>query len=331
MRPIYNITVDGKTININERFISLRTTDESGMTADMLELVTSDHDNAVTLPPRNAAISAAIGIEDHQNPNNHTGLINKGKFIVDEISHSGPPDQITILARSADFRESLKTQHTQSYHDTTLGDILNTLAARNGLTPAIDPALASVVVPHLDQTNESDINLATRLGQLYDAVATIKTGNLLFTARGTGKTASGQQLPTITINRGETDRHDYRESDRESRYSGVTAKWHDPANKKTQTVTAGASGYTRTLRHKFADQTTAQKAAHAEWRRIQRAEITANITLAIGNPNVIAESPVQLSGYPASMDNVKWIAARVEHSITDSGGYSVSVELEQKI
>ena len=52
------------------------------------------------LPPHAAKISVAIGYRNKD-------LINKDTYVVDEVEHSGAPDQINIRARSADLRAHL--------------------------------------------------------------------------------------------------------------------------------------------------------------------------------------------------------------------------------
>ena len=57
---------------------------------------------------------------------------------------------------------------------------MDAIARRNNLTPRVDATLAAIKVAHIDQTNESDVHLLTRLAGQHDAVATMKNGSLLF-------------------------------------------------------------------------------------------------------------------------------------------------------
>lgn len=41
-------------------------------------------------------------------------LTRKGTFVVDEVSHEGPPDKLTISANSADFREEFNVKREVS-------------------------------------------------------------------------------------------------------------------------------------------------------------------------------------------------------------------------
>ena len=56
MKPTFRIVADGADITalINDRLLSLRTSDKLGMESDDFELRIDDHDSAVSLPSRGA-------------------------------------------------------------------------------------------------------------------------------------------------------------------------------------------------------------------------------------------------------------------------------------
>jgi hypothetical protein len=96
--------------------------------------------------------------------------------VVDELEHAGAPDQLTIRARSADFRDSSTAKRSQSYHQVTLGAIVSTVAARHALSPVVASDLSGTALPHIDQIQESDWHFLTLLAERYDAIATVKAG-----------------------------------------------------------------------------------------------------------------------------------------------------------
>jgi phage baseplate assembly protein W len=157
----------------------------------------------------------------------------KGTFTVDEIEHRGAPDTLTIRGRSADFRGTLNSRREQSWHDTTLGQIVETIAARNKLTASVADTLKAVAVPHIDQSQESDAVFLSRLAERNGASVSVKAGKLLFLKAGSGKTASGKPIPQMTLERGDGDRHQFAIADREA-YTGVTAKWLHTKDPKPQ-------------------------------------------------------------------------------------------------
>ena len=92
-----------------------------------------------------------------------SALLDKGCFTVDEIERRGTPDTLTIRGRSADFRGMLNSRREQSWYDSTLGIIVETIAARNMLTASVADALKAIPVPHIDQAQESDAVFLSRL------------------------------------------------------------------------------------------------------------------------------------------------------------------------
>lgn len=323
-KPLYRITLQGRDITAGfvTRLISLTLTDNRGMEADTLDISLSDHDGQLDIPPRGATLSLALGWSD-------TGLVDKGTYIVDEVEHSGAPDVLNIRARSADLREGLKAKRTRSWHQQLLGDILRSLAVEYGLQPVIDAVLGSREVAHIDQANESDANLITRLGEQHDAIASVKAGRLLFMPAGKSLTASGLPLPHITLQRTDGDQHRYIEADRDA-YSGVRARYYDVNSAKRKEAIAGGGDNVKELRHTYSDQQSALTAARAEWNRLQRGSASLTYTLAKGRPDLIPELTYTLAGVTEPIDAVVWLGANVTHTLNDSG-YTTSLDLESKL
>lgn len=323
--PAFRITVNGNDIAqfISPRLMSLQLTDNRGLEADQLDLTLSDHDGLVAIPPRGAVVRLWLGWSD-------TGLVDKGSYIVDETEHSGAPDVLSIRARSADLRKGLKTKRERSWSATTLGDVLADIAQGNGLTSAISGALDGLPIPQLDQANESDANLLTRLGEDFDAVATVKAGCLVCMPAGGGKTASGLDLPHITLTRADGDQHRFLQADRES-YDGVRAYFYDVNSAKKQEAIAGGGENLKDLRHTYSDRQSALRAARAELNRLQRGAATLSYTLAKGRPDLIPELTYTLQGVKAEIDEIIWYGGNVQHSLTADAGYTMSLELESKL
>ena len=134
----------------------------------------------------------------------------------------GAPDVVTIRARSADFRGTLNSRREGSWHDTTLGTIVEAIASRNKLEASVAPSLAGIKIPHIDQSQESDAKFLTRLAERNGGEVSVKMGKLLFLKAGRGVTASGKKIPQVIITRSDGDRHHFAIADRGA-YTGVTA------------------------------------------------------------------------------------------------------------
>ena len=320
--PAWRVVLDGTdlTERIAPRLLGLTLTECRGGEADQLDLQIHDHDGKMALPKRGVTLTVSIGTQQ-------AGMVGKGTFRVDEVEYSGAPDIITIRARSADLTDDMRVRRDKSWHDTTLGDVLRDIAGRHGITAKVDAALAKTALKQLQQANESDINLITRLGKRYDAVATVKAGALLFAPIGSGTTPSGKALPTLTITRADGDQHRYSTTDRNA-YSGVRAYWTDKAGANRKSVLVGESGNAKRLRESYASEKVAREMAEAEWKRLQRGESTLGYTLAIGNAAIYPEMHVRVSGFKPEIDDTQWLVAKATHTLSGSSGYTTALELE---
>ncbi|GAA5784871.1 phage late control D family protein [Chitiniphilus shinanonensis] len=332
-RPLFRLAIDGENITqrLEDRLESLTLTDNRGFEADQLDLTLLDHDGRLALPRRGVKLSLSLGWSD-------SGLVDKGTYLVDEVEHSGSPDKLTLRARSADLRAGLTTQREHSYHRQTVGTIVRTIAARNQLQPVLGEGLADEQIEHLDQTNESDANLLTRLAQQCDAIATVKADRLLFCRAGQAATATGDPLPTVTITRASGDSHRFTFADRDA-YSAVTAYYHDGKAARKRAITVNGKGPTsgkdtdpssdsvRVLRHTYATKATATRAAKAEWERLQRGVAQFALTLAQGRPDLFPETPVTVAGFKPEIDGEGWLVVRVVHTL-GGGGFTTALELE---
>lgn len=322
----YRIMLDGVDLTgaIRPRFISLQLSEKRGDEADQLDIVLDDSDGGLAIPPEGALLSLALGWKQGRDVT--PGLIQKGRFKVDDVSHSGPPDQIRIRARAADFTSDIRNRREQGWKDTTLGAVLNDIAARNGLQPRIAPDLASIALPTISQSRQSDIAFLKRLGRENDAVATIKDGALIFARKGAGSTTSGKPLPTITITRRSGDGHNWQRQKRDGQ-EGVTASWHDRGAAKRQTVTVGKEEGAKKLRKTYPDEASARRAAIAESDRLKRAPGTFDMRLALGRPDIYAELRANVSGFKAGIDGT-WLISEVTHSLDKGGGFATALKME---
>lgn len=323
--PIFRLSVDGADIAqlVSPRLITLELTDNRGIEADQLSISLSDHDGLLSIPPKGAVLRLWLGWSD-------TGLVDKGTYTVDELEHSGAPDLLGIRARSADLRKALKVKREGSWSNTTLGQVLADIAQRNALQLRLAEALKAQTILQLDQANESDANLLTRLGDDFDAVTSVKAGCLVCLPAGGGKSVSGQDLPHITLVRADGDGHRYLLADRDS-YDGVRAYYYDVNSAKKSEAIAGGGENLKNLRHTYGDLQSALRAARAEWRRVQRGSATLSYNLARGRADLIPELTYTLQGVKGEIDAIIWYGGNVQHRLSADEGFVTSLELESKL
>jgi len=307
------------TARMTPRLIELTLSEARNDEADQLDLRLSDHDGQLAIPPHGAVLSLALGWQQR-------GLVDKGRYKVDDIEHAGAPDVLTLRARSTDLSHGARLRKTRSWHNSTLGDILAQLAADNALIARISPMLATRFIEHIDQSAESDMALLNRLAKRFDAVGTIKSGYVLFSPIGHGMTSSGTPLPNAVIHRRDGDNHRYR-CNAQQQHSGVAAQWHDISTATTQTVWVGAADKGKILPQTYASAVEAQNAARSEYQRLQRQGARLSLRLALGNPALYPEQSVQVRGFKPDIDGTDWLIVSTTHRLNNSGFIS-EVELE---
>jgi phage protein D len=316
--PDFKLTIGSAdvTARIRDRLMSMTLVDNSGEESDTLEIVLNDAGNVIESPRKGAVLNLSLGYVGD-------GLYAMGRFTVDEVEPSGPPDILTIRAKAADMRASLKAQHSRSFTATTIGAIVADIAGDHGLTPAVSAALASVAIAHRDQTNESDLHFLTRLGRDFDAVAAPKDGRLVFAPASTGLSASGKALDTIALTRADLTSWKGVSADRNNQGS-VRARYRDNRAARTHYARAGSGDPVKTLRSTYRDQATAQAAADAELARSGRAANGIELTLS-GRPILVAQTPIVTTGLRPELSG-RWIARTVQHALDfESAGFVTTV------
>ena len=327
MQPSYKITIDGKDITkpLTKRLTLLELIDKRGLEADQLLLMISDGGadvDRVTLPDNPKTIACSLGWKEKP-------LSEKGKFVIDEVEYSGSPDKIIIRAHSA-FSPGLLERKERSWSKKTLGDIINTIAGEHNFTPKVAQELATKMVKHMDQTDESNANFLTRLSCLYDAIVTIKDKKLLMLPAGGTKSVSGKIFEPIELKQKEVNSDFYSESGNLSKYTGVKACWDDKLEAKKISVTVGTPGELKVLQQNYASEPEANLAAKAEWQRLQRAKQTMDIKLAYGRTDIFPETPVRLKEWKAPINAINWLTTEVIHRI-DGTGFTSRLSLESQL
>lgn len=321
MRPVFRIVIDGRqdvTDRVRDRLLSLRVTDETGLRSDAVELRLDDRGSALALPRRGAEMEVSLGWEGRRERV-------EGAYVVDEVELSGPPRTLAVRAKAADMHSSLKAQKTRSWDDVSLGGLVSSVAADHGLEARVGSALRGVRIPHLDQTEESDLHLLTRLAQDHDAVAKPAGGLLLFVPRGEAASATGRPMPVVDVRPGDCRRWSATIADREA-YRSVLAHWHEPESGDRRTATAGSGEPAWTLRRTWASASEAREAARAKLSELKRGTVRLSLDIGPGNPAVKAEAELRLRGFRAGVDG-RWVCSRVIHAL-DAGGYVTRAEAE---
>ena len=206
MKPNFEITADDKRVTdlIKSRLVSLHITSSTKALGgqDALTLVLSDAPTRapdgtqqyLKLPARGVTMECAIGYE-------HSGLQGTGSWVCSGVEVQGGinGDVIVITATSVDPGSEEVEFKSRSWHKTTLGEILRTIAAEHGVEPKIDDKFENLPVEHIDQADESDMHFLTRLSIEYNVMGKFWGDYLIFSERGTGQNTKGEDWPTVRI------------------------------------------------------------------------------------------------------------------------------------
>ncbi|WP_260925394.1 contractile injection system protein, VgrG/Pvc8 family [Novosphingobium sp. 9] len=319
------LTLDGVDLadKINPRFKELTLTEKRGGEADQLSLTLNNADGAMALPEPGKIIGLSLGwIAGTDVP---LGLVDKGRFTVDEVEDTGLPDEISITARSVDMNGTYRKRRTHAWKDTTLGAVVGEIASRNAITAQVHPDLAIKPITAIEQAGKSDMAFVRDLGSRYDAVATWKDRKIILMPVGSTTTASGTTIPMLTITRREGWEHRFTQAQRDQ-YDGAEAQYHDPAAGRRRTVSTGGTNRKR-LKRVYASEADAHQAATAEAARGQRGAYQFEYDLAIGDPAIVPNRRVTLSGWNTKIDGLSWLVDGVDTSM-GAGGLKQRLTLE---
>lgn len=325
--PIIRLTANNEPLDtaIMARLMDVTVTDNKSGESDELTITLDDHDDLLAMPKRGVKLQCWMGYID-------AGIHDMGIYTVDSVSWSGTPDKYTIKAKSADMKGSLKTTRSQSYHDRTLGEIAKQVATRHELELAMAASLSTIDVGHIDQTDESDIHLLTRLCWQFGAVVNVKHGKLLIFQPYENKTVSGRSLTLTVVQRDKGDQFNFSIEDRQGDVDNVQASYQDKTKAKKVTVDTNKSGQKpKKLKGNFKDEKTATAAAHAEKKRIEGEQAKFSINCAFGYPAITTESPIELQGFKQEIDGLKWTVDKATHSYSKSQGLTTSLDLTAPI
>ena len=324
MKPQFSVTSNGQDITsqISDRLIRLSVKDEAGLKSDTCQIDLDDRDQNLDLPSTGVELEIKIGYET---------LTSLGKYAVDEVRLAHPPSRITVRGKA--MPNSLKSKKTRSWDDKTINNIVSQIASEHGLGHRVASQFSSITIEHLDQTDESDAHLLTRLAKEHGAVAKPAGRILLFIPKGEGKAASGSALSAAVVNVGECMTYSCTQKDRGS-FQKVVAKYQDKETGTEKTVeAAGDSGAdddtVARIKKVFPTMEEAQDAANAEALELKTGKVEIDLSI-IGRPDIFAERPISLQGFRnPPMGGSDWTITSVTHEFSERG-YTTKISCSNK-
>lgn len=339
MTPIFRLRADAAdiTANILPCLISLTLTDNAGDQADTLTLVLADKGRATVVPQPDTILKLALGYKGGV-------LRDMGSYAVDEVKWSDPPPQFSLTARSVAHSDQgtpaklppMQTKKTRSWEaGTRLADMVAKIAEEHALTHLVGASLQPIVLPHTDQTGETDLNLLSRLVTERGGWVKVVHNTLVLVtvadAKEAAKIAPVSSAPRpLEIGPGQYTRIDWTNKKRQH-FRRVIATYRDIEAATDRQIIAGdtdPNAPTDILRKPYPDEQTAAIAATARLEQVAREGASMNVTLpAPTDMSPSADAPVIIKNIFPQI-NGQWMPKTVTWTLSRSGGLSVAISCE---
>ena len=308
MTPLFKIEANGNdvTAQLQKDISSISFSDEDGNQSDEITLKVAGN---FARPKYQDEIKLWLGYEE-------VGLFYCGVFKVQSTERD--KYSLSISATGADFSSALKQKRDTSYEKVSLKDVAQIVASRHELKLKSD--FEDMFMPHLSQTNESDLHMMKRLAKDYNGIFSIKNGTLVFLKRIKENMAS-DKLPVFEIDVDECDSYSIKHSDK-TIYGACEASWHDTKENKTQSITVGNCTPVLKLKGNFKTPAEAKAKAEAKLQSANRGSKSGSISMY--GKEIYAGGVLKLTG--AGEDDGEYSIKSVNH--TYDSGWQMSIEIE---
>jgi len=328
MVPDYRIHADGVdiTATIQRLLISLEIIDKAGIESDALTITLDDRET-VAIPRTGAELSLSLGYRE-------SGLVDAGRWVVNEVEIATPPARMTIRARAANLTttsttsgipHTLRSCKTRSWEQISLGGIARAIAAEHGLIAAVDaiydagtPPSIGALIPFVAQLDESDMHMMTRLAHAAGARFRIVEGRLLLTPEAAAVSASGRTLAAPILTPTQLTSYHATISER-TYYAAAIASWHDPNSAQMQQVHVGVTDGEPLLRISGTQRSeqAARAVAIARLASANRGRIQWRAYMP-GQASLRAGMPITLQSFRDGL-NGSYSITELRHAITSAG------------
>lgn len=324
IEPRVKITYEGKDItkDISAYLLSV---DYSDSTDDESDEATFTVENTEQIwlngwrPKKKDKLEISIGYDDQ--------MLNCGKFTVDEIEFSGPPDTVNIRALAASVSKKLRTKDSKAYEKQTLQQIAEEIAKKHGFEIVNNLSdknkLKEIQFERITQSRQTDLGFLSRIADDYGIMFSVRDTKLVFTSVFDIDDAGA----VITLDK--TDFINYSVKDQAiDTYKNASVKHIVPKKNEVAKFMYEGDGKkgsedTLEIRSKAEDSKQAETKAKAKLHKANKKEITGSFSL-VGNPSLVAGLNFNLTGLGAFSG--KWNITKSQHRVDKSGGYTTDIE-----
>ena len=277
------------------------------------------------LPPKGTRYVVSVGWSSD-------AMAKTGIYTVQRCSIEGDPESgsiLTVACRAADLADKAKGVDSGHWEETTLGVIFDDVAGKMGLTAVVDPDLRSIAIPYRARLEEEAGAFLTDLADDFGGALKIAGGKVVVTRRGSGRSASGTTLPTLTFTHGPEYHFNFEFEPRGDDAESVGTWWDEETGTWRDETDEGEGKGRLATAHPWPSKSEAKTGAKARRREHQRKSVTGSVE-GPGDPAAVAGCPVVVSGYGPDADGTTWVAESIDHEIEPDGGWIMTANLETK-
>lgn len=330
-RPIFQLWTEdlygegagGNKINIAPFVTQVTYADKAHGESDELQLEIDDFGGLFRdewIPQKGQGISLAIGYEGQS-------LESRGRFEVDELEFSGPPDVLTVKAINAAVKKTLRQSNHKAYEGTSLLDIARQVANRHGFEVLHEGAedMSRIKLARVTQNGEADLSFLKRLAEPYGYVFKVTDKHLVFTSL---KTLESQKA-VLHFDKTQLSAWRFTDGTKET-WKKAEVRYHDPATGRISKGQAGDEAAVKVdslkLNARVENDTQAQAMAQESLRRANGRGKTGSITLP-GNMRVLSGITVELTGL-LRLSGTYFVESSI-HKLSRSTGYVTDAEVKR--
>lgn len=319
-------SIDGRPVSdlIAPLLIRATVTDGTGIESDGVTIELDNAGDRIDRPRKGSTLVFGGGYRETGGPRR------LGTYTIEDAEKTGPKRRLTVIARAGAPGNTMKEKRNRAFEEKTVEEIVSTIAGEAGLTPAVDPDLAGIVIPYRAQLNESDMHLLTQIGERFGAMPVMKDGHLVFARKGRGISVSGAAMPLVKI--GPDDLHGESawrlRGTARAKYGTIRAHWHDAEEAVRKKVEEAGDGPVYEIPEIFQSEDEARAAIEGRRNNQDREEERLTLTV-IGDPARQAEAMMEVSAIDRDADG-EWSIDSITHVFVGTAVYTNTIEAVRK-
>jgi uncharacterized protein len=240
-RAIFSVVIGGSDITptISPLVNSIRISDAAGTHSDTCSIEIDDTDGRVVLPRVGVMMTVSLGWQGSSAQQVFTGK-------VDDVRCSGSRSgrTISVTAKGLDTLGKAKQHQRKHIDNQNVEGALKKAGEAAGITSIkVDPSFASITRDYWSLDGESFIAFGERVAREIGGTFKVQGNKAVMAKKGSGKSPSGQTLPTVIAKWGENlISYDITPSTGRPRFKKVRARYYDPKKAKWVETEAEVDG-----------------------------------------------------------------------------------------